>query len=213
MKLNRQGGLFIVSAPSGSGKSTVIRQVMERLDNLSFSVSYTTRVPRSGETDGQDYFFVTENEFKEMIESGEFLEYARVFGKFWYGTARKQVESRLREGKDVIMDIDVQGAVQLMERHDIPHTSIFIVPPDAGELKRRLLNRNRDRSLEIQRRLKTAQEEVQVVAHFNYLVVNDNLQKAVSDVCGIVLAERLKVSRIKNIDQLKKTFQMEDVND
>ncbi|NOY24012.1 MAG: guanylate kinase [Acidobacteria bacterium] len=213
MKIDRKGGLFIISAPSGSGKSTVIQQVMKKVENLSFSISYTTRELRTGEIHGRDYFFVSEKKFEEMVEAGEFLEYARVFEKFRYGTNRKQVESLLDQGHDVIMDIDVQGALQLMERREIPLTSIFVVPPDAEELKRRLKNRNREENTEIQRRLKTAGEEIQAVKLFEYIVVNDDLDTAVSDVTGIILSQRLKVSRIKNVDQIIKRFQMEDIHD
>ncbi len=186
---------------------------MKKVENLSFSISYTTRELRTGEIHGRDYFFVSEREFEEMVEAGEFLEHARVFGKFRYGTNRKQVESLLDQGHDVIMDIDVQGALQLMERRDISLTSIFIVPPDAGELKRRLKNRNREKDTEIQRRLKTAGEEIQAVKVFEYIVVNDDLNTAVADVTGIILSQRLKVSRIKNVDQIIKRFQMEDIHD
>jgi len=213
VKIDRKGGLFIISAPSGSGKSTVIHRVMEKVGNLSFSVSYTTREPRAGEVHGREYFFVNEREFEAMIEEGEFLEHARVFGKFWYGTNRKQVDSLLDQGHDVIMDIDVQGALQLMEHHDAPHTSIFIVPPDADELKIRLQSRNREGDTEIQRRLKTAGKEIQAVSAFDYIVVNDDLDTAVADVSGIVLAQRLKVSRIRRFDQVTKLFQMEDIDD
>ena len=129
MKIDRKGGLFIISAPSGTGKSTVIGQVRKKLDDLAFSVSYTTREPREGERDGTHYHFVTEAEFQDMIGKGAFLEHAVVFGRFHYGTARKQVQDLLDAGKDVIMDIDVQGACQIMEQHDIPYTAIFLVPP------------------------------------------------------------------------------------
>ncbi|NOZ12619.1 MAG: guanylate kinase [Acidobacteria bacterium] len=213
MKINRKGGLFIISAPSGSGKSTVIHRVMEQVQNLSFSVSYTTREPRAGETPGKDYFFVSETEFEQMIQAGEFLEHARVFGKFSYGTSRKQVESLLKQGRDVIMDIDVQGALQLMKRQDTPHTSIFIIPPDAAELKRRLENRNREGKKEILNRLKTAGKEIQALASFDYLVVNDGLNQAVDEVKRIILAQRLKINRVKNIEQITELFQMEDIDD
>ncbi len=213
MKIDRKGGLFIISAPSGSGKSTVIRRVMEEIENLSFSVSYTTREPRSGEINGRDYFFVSESEFDEMIEAGEFLEHARVFGKFWYGTNRKQVNSLLGQGHDVIMDIDVQGALQLLKQQGISHTSLFIIPPDADELKVRLQNRNREGEAEIQKRLKTAGEEIQAVTAFDYIIVNDDLEKAVADIKQIILAQRLKVSRVKNIQKITELFQMEDIDD
>lgn len=213
MKIDRKGGLFIISAPSGSGKSTVIQHIMEKVGNLAFSVSYTTREPRAGEVHGREYFFVSESEFEAMIEAGEFLEHARVFGKFWYGTNRKQTDILLNQGHDVIMDIDVQGALQLLENHDIPHTSIFIIPPDADELKTRLQSRNREGDTEIQKRLKTAGEEIQTVSAFDYIVVNDDLDTAIVEVSGIILAQRLKVSRIRNIDLITKLFQMEDIDD
>jgi len=213
VKIDRKGGLFIISAPSGSGKSTVIRRVVEEIENLSFSVSYTTREPRSGEINGRDYFFVSEREFDEMIEAGEFLEHARVFGKFWYGTSRKQVNFLLGQGHDVIMDIDVQGALQLVKQQGISHTSLFIVPPDAKELEKRLKSRNREGEAEIQKRLKTAGEEIQAVTAFDYIIVNDDLNKAVFDVKQIILAQRLRVSRVKKIEMITELFQMEDIDD
>jgi len=213
VEIERKGGLFIISAPSGSGKSTVIQQVMEEVKNLSFSVSYTTREPRSSEIHGKDYFFVSEAEFEAMIAADEFLEHARVFDKFWYGTNRRQVETLLHRGQDVIMDIDVQGALQLMVRQDIPHTSIFIIPPDDTELKKRLANRNREGETEIQRRLETAKKEIRSLNSFDFLVINDVLDKAVENVCAIVLAQRLKINRIKNVKQVTNLFNMEDIDD
>jgi len=202
--------LFIISAPSGTGKSTVIRAVMEQVPNLSFSVSYTTREARGGEVDGVHYHFVDEPTFEEMIRNGSFLEHARVFNRYWYGTSRSQVLDMLSKGTDVVLDIDVQGAVQLMEGLDIPHTTIFLVPPDMTELKRRLMDRGRDTAEEIAERLETARKELTVVSRFDYVVVNDRLADAVAAVEAIVSAERHRTDRIRELNQWIHTIQTEE---
>ena len=210
MKIDRTGGLFIVSAPSGTGKSTVIGQVRQALDNLAFSVSYTTREPREGEQHGIHYHFVSDPEFKRMIGDGAFLEHAVVFGRFHYGTARKQVQDLLDAGKDVIMDIDVQGACQIMEQHDIPFTAIFLVPPSMAELKTRLRERNREGEEELAGRLETAREELKQMHRFDFVVVNDELDRAVDVMKSIISAERHRVSRIRDLEQLNIQLIRED---
>lgn len=210
MKIDRTGGLFIISAPSGTGKSTVIGRVRDELDNLAFSVSYTTRDSREGEQDGVHYHFVTDPEFCVMIDEGAFLEHAVVFGRFRYGTARKQVQDLLDAGKDVIMDIDVQGACQIMEQHDIPFTAIFLVPPSMAELKTRLRERKREGEAELAGRLETAREELRQMHRFDFVVVNDELDRAVTVVKSIISAERHRVSRIRDLEQLNIQLIRED---
>lgn len=206
MQIDRRGGLFIVSAPSGTGKGTVIGAVMDLVSKLSYSVSYTTREPRTGERDGEHYFFVDDARFHQMIGEGAFLEHARVFDKYWYGTARDQVLGLMERGDDVIMDIDVQGALQLIEKDELPHTAIFLIPPSMDELRERLIRRNRDTGDEVDRRLKTAGEELRVINRFHYLVVNDDLDTAVDAVAHIIRTERYRVDRIRDLDRLKKTM-------
>ena len=208
MKINlkTRGELFIISAPSGSGKSTLIRLLLGQVENLEYSISYTTREPRKGEVNGKDYFFVSTEQFEKMIENNEFIEYARVFDKFYYGTSKKQVFSRLEKGKDVIMDIDVQGAYQIMEKKEFDFTSIFIIPPSLKELKKRLVDRGRDSMEEIEKRLITAKNELKYLGYFDYVVVNDVLEEALSLLKSIVFTERHKVKRLINLENIYKHF-------
>ena len=209
IKLKPKGELFIISAPSGSGKSTLIKLLLDEVENLEYSISYTTREPRKGEVNGKDYFFVSEKEFEEMIENDEFIEYARVFGKFYYGTSKKQVYSRIEQGKDVIMDIDVQGAYQIMEKGNLDFTSIFIIPPSIEELKKRLVERGRDSMEEIEKRLITAKNEIKYLGHFDYVVVNDILEEALTSLKSIISSERHKVKRLVNKEEIYKHFSEE----
>ncbi len=206
VSLKTKGELFIISAPSGSGKSTLIKMILNQVENLEYSISYTTREPRVGEVNGKDYFFISEKEFQKMIENGEFIEYAKVFDKFYYGTAKSQVYSRLEKGIDIIMDIDVQGAYQIMNKGKVDFTSIFIIPPSIDELKKRLVERGRDSIEEIEKRLITARNEIKYLRYFDYVVVNDNLDEALSYLKSIIFAERLKVKRLVNIENIYKYF-------
>ena len=206
INLKHKGELFIISAPSGSGKSTLIKLLLEQVENLEYSISYTTREPRKGEVNGKDYFFVSEKEFEKMIENNEFIEYARVFDKFYYGTSKKQVYSRIEQGKDVIMDIDVQGAYQIMEKGNLDFTSIFIIPPSIEELKKRLVDRGRDSMEEIEKRLITAKNEIKYLRYFDYVVVNDILEEALSSLKSIIFSERHKVKRLVNEEEIYKHF-------
>ncbi len=206
VSLKTKGELFIISAPSGSGKSTLIKMILNQVENLEYSISYTTREPRVGEVNGKDYFFISEKEFQKMIENEEFIEYAKVFDKFYYGTAKSQVYSRLEKGIDIIMDIDVQGAYQIMKKGKVDFTSIFIIPPSIDELKKRLVERGRDSIEEIEKRLITARNEIKYLRYFDYVVVNDNLDEALSYLKSIIFAERLKVKRLVNTENIYKYF-------
>jgi len=185
--------LIILSAPSGGGKSTILNEILKRTDNVDYSVSYTTRQPRGVEQNGIHYHFVDEAEFVRRIDSCDFLEHARVFGN-WYGTSISYIKSRLQAGQHVIMDIDVQGAT-LISATDIPYVKIFIVPPSMQVLEKRLILRATDSPEEIAKRLRTAREELTFIPHYDYLVVNDELQHAVDDVMCIIRAEENKVQR------------------
>ncbi|MGZ7065578.1 MAG: guanylate kinase [Candidatus Aminicenantales bacterium] len=183
--------LFVVSGPSGSGKSTLIGRVRRDLPNLGFSVSHTTRAPRPSETDGVDYHFVTPRAFERMIKARRFVEWARVHGHL-YGTSKAELERKAKRG-DVILDIDVQGARQV--RRKMPRAiQVFVMPPVFEELRRRLRRRKEDSPGDIARRLRNAAAEVRAYAGFDYVVVNDDLEKAVAGLKSVILASRLRAS-------------------
>jgi guanylate kinase len=186
------GILFIISAPSGSGKSTLVNQLRTLVAGLDFSISYTTRLPRGSEEDGREYHFTTRGRFEEMIAAGEFLEWAEVFGNY-YGTALSALDHAKDAGKDLLLDIDVQGAVQVMEK--LPEAiSIFILPPSPQVLERRLRNRSEAEHVTaedvIERRLAEARKELDRVGEYRYALVNDVLDDAVAEMRAVVLTER-----------------------
>ena len=186
------GILFIISAPSGSGKSTLVAQLRTLVEGLDFSISYTTRPPRGSETDGREYYFIDRQEFERMIAADEFLEWAEVFGNY-YGTALAALDHARTEGKDLLLDIDVQGAVQVMSR--LPAAvSIFILPPSPQVLEMRLRNRSEAENMTveavIERRLAQAQQELRQIWDYRYALVNDVLDQAVAEMRAIVLTER-----------------------
>ncbi|HEV2274310.1 MAG TPA: guanylate kinase [Acidobacteriaceae bacterium] len=188
------GILFLISAPSGSGKSTLVNRVRSLVDGLDFSVSYTTRLPRGSEKDGQEYHYITRGEFEQMIERGGFLEHATVFGNY-YGTAIRSLEEARAQGKDLLLDIDVQGAAQVREK--MPDAvSIFVLPPNPTALETRLLHRSRaeggDFAGEVKKRLAKAKDEIENYRRYSYILVNDDLDRAVDDLSAIILAERAK---------------------
>ncbi len=189
--------LIVISAPSGGGKSTILERVLNDFDNIRYSISSTTRQPRGQEKDGQDYFFLNTQEFEAKIAENEFLEYANVFGNY-YGTSKKFIQSCFDQGQYVIMDIDVQGCLKL-EKTDCPLVKIFLLPPDGQELESRLRKRGTDSEQVIEKRLNTARKELELINHYDYLVVNDDLEKAVYAVKNIIWAEMHKVSRYKDI--------------
>lgn len=180
----RPGRLFVLSAPSGGGKSTIKDRVMQKLPELVYSVSFTTRQPRPGEEDGRDYNFITEDRFKGMIESGDFLEWAEVFGRY-YGTGKAWVEERLKGGFDVLADLDVLGAASIKALRP-QSTLIFLAPPTALELKRRLATRQTETSEETAVRLGRARAEIERREIYDFLVINDDLDKAVDEMVEII---------------------------
>jgi guanylate kinase len=186
------GILFIISAPSGSGKSTLVNEVRKQLSGIEFSVSWTTRPPRGSEQNGREYNFATREEFERMLAAGEFLEHAEVFGNY-YGTARASLEQARREGHDLLLDIDVQGAAQV--RAAMPEAvSIFVLPPNPKVLRTRLRNRSRAEGVEdeaeVYRRLGEARKEIENYHEYGYILVNDVLDRAVAQLEAIVQAER-----------------------
>ena len=184
--------VFIVSAPSGSGKSTLVNELFKMVRGLDFSISYTTRSPRGSEKNAKEYYFVSKEEFESMIAAGEFLEYACVFGNY-YGTARRFLRESEQRGHDLLLDIDVQGAAQVKEK--LPDArSIFILPPDRDKLEWRLRNRGLDPEEVIRRRLDTARREIENYSKYDYILVNNLLEKSADELKAIVLAERINRS-------------------
>ena len=186
------GILFIISAPSGSGKSTLVNEVRKQLTGIEFSVSWTTRPPRGSEQQGREYNFTSREEFEQMVAAGQFMEHAEVFGNY-YGTARSSLEQARREGHDLLLDIDVQGAAQV--RASMPEAvSIFVLPPNPKMLRTRLRNRSRAEGVvnesEVFRRLGEASREIENYREYGYILVNDILDRAVAQLEAIVLAER-----------------------
>jgi guanylate kinase len=181
--------VYIISAPSGSGKSTLVNELLKSVSDLEFSISYTTRAPRGSETNGRQYYFVSRSEFEKMIRKGEFLEHAEVFGNY-YGTAVRFLKEAEQNGRDLLLDIDVQGAAQIQQK--LPNaTSIFILPPNRKTLEERLRKRSEDREEVIQRRLVTASREIENYDRYNYILVNDRLEDSIEILQAIVRAERL----------------------
>jgi guanylate kinase len=184
------GSLFIVAAPSGAGKSTLVNALLAREPRIELSISHTTRPPRPGESDGQHYHFATAAEFQALIDAGNLLEHAEVHGNR-YGTARAAVEPRLAAGRDVVLEIDYQGARSV--RALMPDAvGIFILPPSRAELERRLRSRAQDSESVIQRRLKGSREEIRHALEFDFLIVNDRFEQALDDLLAIVKGQRLR---------------------
>lgn len=182
--------VFIISAPSGSGKSTLVNEVKKLVPGLDFSISYTTRAPRGSEQNEKEYFFVSRAQFDDMVERGEFLEYADVFGNC-YGTARRFLREAEERNHDLLLDIDVQGAAQIKKK--IPEAvSIFVLPPDRKTLEKRLRTRGQDSDQVIRRRLDTARREIENYVKYDYILVNDRLEDSIELLRAIVLAERAR---------------------
>lgn len=187
------GELFVVSAPSGAGKTTLCRQVCQLTRGLVYSVSHTTRTPRMGEKHGKDYFFVSEEVFNQMAQGGEFLEWAKLYNHM-YGTSRAWVLDQLQQGHDVIMDVDVQGALQI-RAGELPCHLIFVLPPSREVLRRRLARRGTDSQEEVELRLEWAEKELGQWGMFDYLILNDELEEAVEELRSVVVAQRCRKER------------------
>ena len=188
--MNMRGTLFIVAAPSGAGKSSIVNAVLKRDPQVALSISFTSRAPRPGERHAEHYHFVSEAEFLRMIDAGDFFEYARVHGD-WKGTARQSVEPQLAAGRDVLLEIDWQGAAQV--RAKVPDAvSIFILPPSREALEQRMQARGQDSAEVIARRLAAAREEMSNYLAFDYVIVNEVFDTAVDEMCAIFVASRLR---------------------
>lgn len=187
------GILFVVSSPSGGGKGTLIRRTLEAVPELSYSISYTTRAPRSGEVNGREYFFVNRDTFEAMANRNEFLEWACVHGNL-YGTAKRQVVQEMAAGVDIVLEVDVQGAASIHELM-LDAVSIFILPPSYETLKQRLLARGTDSPEELAVRLKNAPEELRKFSCFDYVIINDDIDRAAHQLAAIISAERARCHR------------------
>ncbi len=215
------GLVYIISAPSGSGKSTLTNQLLNSVGKLQFSISYTTRTPRGSEQDGREYFFIDRAEFERMVQADAFIEYACVFGKHAYGTARSFLEEAAAKGNDLVLDIDVQGAAQVLAKLPDETVSIFVLPPSRGELEARLRRRteaeklvesdqprctDEEREEIIQKRLREAAREIENFGNFRYILVNDQLEQSIDRLKAIVVAERLKRSKEPLSEEDRRTL-------
>ena len=191
-----QGLLVVVSGPSGAGKGTVCKAYRERHPDTRLSVSATTRGPRPGEMEGINYFFKTRESFLKMIEDGDFLEHAEVYGNY-YGTPKKYVRDNLMEGHDIILEIDIQGALAVKDKFE-EGVFVFIVPPSMEELKRRIVTRGTETKEDVLRRFQKSYEELNFIKRYNYVIINDTVENAVSKLEAIVTAEKCRVSRLND---------------
>ena len=192
--MKKQGTLFIISAPSGSGKTTLCARLVEAVDSLYRSISMTTRSPRPGERDGMDYIFIEKPEFIKRMKKKEFLEWAKVFGAY-YGTPKKHIMHMLKRGSDVLLSIDVQGAMKI-KRLKLDAVYIFILPPSLAMLKERLINRSTDSKEAISERMDIAKKEISRSQKYDYVIVNNRLESALDNLRAIIIAERCRVKRI-----------------
>lgn len=196
-----RGSLYVVCGPSGAGKTSIIKGALEKLQNVVFSVSCTTRPKRPGEVDGRDYFFISEEEFLNRVKNGEFLEWAKVHGHL-YGTLKSFVEEHLSAGEDVLLDIDVQGAISL-KRKGVEAVFIYVAPPSYEELKSRIAKRGTEKEADVIVRLENAKWELMFMDEFDYLIVNSDLTRSIDLLVSIVEAERTRVNRNRAfIDEL-----------
>ncbi|HZO81037.1 MAG TPA: guanylate kinase [Candidatus Binataceae bacterium] len=192
----RRGIIFILSAPSGAGKTTISRAALNAIGGLEASVSLTTRAPRSGEVDGLDYRFVNEEEFNRRREAGEFAEWAQVFDAC-YGTPRAALERAVAAGRDILLDIDIQGARQIKRSYPRDAVSIFVLPPSFAELEGRLRRRGTENEEAIARRLRRAREEARAYSEYDYLIINAAIEQSLAQLKAVVEAERLRVARLR----------------
>jgi guanylate kinase len=192
----RRGIIFILSAPSGAGKTTISRAAVGAIAGLEASVSITTRTPREGEVEGTDYHFVSGEEFKRKVEAGELAEWARVFDSS-YGTPCAPLEKAIAAGRDILLDIDVQGSRQIRGKYPADAVTIFVLPPSFAELEKRLRRRGTENEPEIQHRLRRAREEARAYPEYDYLIVNEEIKESLAHLQVIVNAERLRIGRLR----------------
>lgn len=194
-----KGFLLIISGPAGTGKGTVCKEILEGNEDILYSVSATTRQPREGEVDGVNYLFIDEDKFKDMVEKDEFLEYAHVHTNY-YGTPKEYVVEQVEKGEIVLLEIDVQGALQIKQNYD-EAVFVFLLPPTMEELRNRIIKRGTESMEDIERRYANAFKEIEFLGKYDYFVINNQVEDAVKDIEAIIRAEKLRVKRHSNIKE------------
>ena len=203
MAIEEKGMMFVLSSPSGTGKTTLAKKIAENNTNFTISISHTTRKPRPNEINGKDYYFVSTIEFEDLIKKNNFYEYANIFDNR-YGTLKKPVLELLSRGKDVLFDIDWQGTKQLSENKNLSLVTLFILPPNRKVLKERLLNRHEKQEEIVEKRMNKFNEEVSHWNEYNYVVVNDDLNKCYNTILSIIISEKKGLSQEQNFSDIKK---------
>ena len=201
LKNNKRGILFVLSSPSGAGKTSLSRKLLERNKNLFLSISYTTRPPRPGEINESDYYFIDDGKFNEMLKRDEFLESAKVFDHY-YGTPKSPIIAAIESGKDVLFDIDWQGTQQLMNSLQDDLVKVFVLPPSAKDLEKRLLKRNQDTNKTVKDRMSKASNEISHYAEYDYIIINEDFEDSLVNIESILVAEGLKRSRQLKIQEV-----------
>ena len=205
LNTDRRGMMIVLSSPSGAGKTSLSRKLLEKNKNLFLSISFTTRPPRPLEVNESDYFFVSDEKFIEMLNKGEFLEHAKVFG-FYYGTPKRPVMNALKSGKDILFDIDWQGTQQLMNSVQDDLVKIFVLPPSAKELEKRLLKRKQDTDETVKNRMSKASDEISHYAEYDYIIINKDFDESLEKINSILIAEGLKRTRQNKIQDVIKSL-------
>ena len=205
LNTDRRGMMIVLSSPSGAGKTSLSRKLLEKNKNLFLSISFTTRPPRPLEVNENDYFFVSDEKFIDMLNKDEFLEHAKVFD-FYYGTPKKPVMNALKGGKDILFDIDWQGTQQLMNSVQDDLVKIFVLPPSAKELEKRLLKRNQDTDETVKNRMSKASDEISHYAEYDYIIINEDFDESLKKINSILIAEGLKRTRQNKIQDVIKSL-------
>lgn len=205
LNTDRRGMMIVLSSPSGAGKTSLSRKLLEKNKNLFLSISFTTRPPRPLEVNESDYFFVNDEKFIDMLNKDEFLEHAKVFD-FYYGTPKKPVMNALKSGKDILFDIDWQGTQQLMNSVQDDLVKIFVLPPSAKELEKRLLKRNQDTDETVKSRMSKASDEISHYAEYDYIIINEDFDESLEKINSILIAEGLKRTRQNKIQDVIKSL-------
>ena len=203
MGIEQKGMMFVISSPSGTGKTTLVKKIAQSNKNFSISISHTTRKPRPNEINGKDYYFVSITEFEDLIKKNEFFEYANIFDNC-YGTLKKPVLEKLSQGKDVLFDIDWQGTKQLNKIENLSLVTFFILPPNRKTLKERLLNRHENQEELVKKRMNKFKEEISHWNEYNYIVVNDDLEKCYNEILDIIMLEKKGQNRKQDMNKIKK---------
>jgi len=203
MAVEKKGMMFVLSSPSGTGKTTLTKKLAENNINFVISISYTTRKPRPNEIDGKDYHFISREKFENLLKKNNFFEYANIFDNY-YGTLKKSVLELLSQGKDVLFDIDWQGTKQLNKIKNLSLVTFFILPPNLKVLKERLLNRHKGQEKLVEKRMNKFNEEISHWNEYNYVVVNDDLNKCYNKILSIIMSEKKGLSQKQNLGDIKK---------